>query len=822
VALAIVTLTALGIAGVVALFGPLYSFVIAPLPLPNRDQLVRLGGRIPVFNVYTRTFENRERFQPIFAHIAVYAPTTTVLRTPGADRPVVMEALVVTPEFFETVDVAPRRGRGFASEPHDARVVVLSDRLWRSRLDGMADIVGTSVDIRGEPHTVIGVMPEGFDFPGGVDAWLPIATTSYTVTGLEAIARLRPGLSLSQASAELGALGLRPAYGPAGQFGAQGPIVQPLQTYLRGDRRTTLWALWAVSGVFLLLACVGVVNLLLANGVRRRPEMLIQAALGASQWRLVRQLLTETLLLVAAGVTAGLWLAVLAGRWLLVRLADVSAGQPFVPATTALAVSLIAGVTLIAGLAPALYATGAGAKGLPAGLSGRPGAARGSSHRGLSSRGGLAAVQVALALALLIGAGLLVRSLKAQLDVPLGLRPDGVVAFGAGIPRPPELVAAQAVYRNEGRRAASVTARGAVESHRRAYYLRNHDFVSQMRERLRAMPEVTAVGIMRPTPFGYGADLMARAFGRVSTQSGAGGPDGGEDVLAISGHVDQDGFDVLGIPMLAGRSFTEEDVANAFAAQVARIATPDAPHPPVVAIVNEGLARRLWPGEDPVGSNFNLGDPTRPYVVVGVVANFHWTSDVPSDRPAVYFPHVGDVGGSFVAKLRPEASVTAFAEAVDAHVRAFTTDTPRVEVHQLDVLVSAGQRDLRIALTLLACFATLGTVVASLGVYSASALLAASRTREVGIRMALGASASSIRRLLLSQMGRVLLSFPIGWALGWALARQLAHLLFDVTAVDLATYVTSSAVLLGALIVAGLVPVLRAGTVDPVAVLRSE
>jgi hypothetical protein len=120
VALAIVTLTALGIAGVVALFGPLYSFVIAPLPLPNRDQLVRLGGRIPVFNVYTRTFENRERFQPIFAHIAVYAPTTTVLRTPGADRPVVMEALVVTPEFFETVDVAPRRGRGFASEPHDA------------------------------------------------------------------------------------------------------------------------------------------------------------------------------------------------------------------------------------------------------------------------------------------------------------------------------------------------------------------------------------------------------------------------------------------------------------------------------------------------------------------------------------------------------------------------------------------------------------------------------------------------------------------------------------------------------------------------------
>lgn len=832
VALAIVTLTSLGIAGVAGLFGPLYSLILSPLSLPDPDQLVRLGGRLPVFNVYTNALHEPERFQALFSHLMVYVPVSdraAVWQVGGSDRPVEVNALAVTSEFFETLGVAPRLGRGLAGEVADASVVVVSDRLWRTAFAERPDIVGTTVEIDGRRYAVVGVMPEGFDFPRATDAWLPIGSTTYATSGMEAVARLRPGLSLSHASVQLAAMGLQPAVSMAGEFGGEGPVLQSLQVYLRGDARGTLWTLWAVSGAFLLLACVGVANLLLAHGVRRRPELLVRAALGASRGRLVLQLLTETFVLVAIGALAGLWLSRVAGQWLVAQLTDLPAGQPFMPAAVTMVVGLIVVVTVACGLAPALHASRVSGSGLHA-IHATSASAR--SRHLLSPREGLAAVQLALALALLVGTGLLMRSLRAQVDVPLGFRADHLVTFKTLLPASPALAAADAAFRAKRGlspnratwgRAAGQAFRLALEPEARAEYYRNRLFVRALTERVGALPDVMTVGIVSPTPFTPDADSRANSYRyRVSSLAGSGGTHGAEEIWALGGAVSPNGFDLLGIPLVAGRSFTEEDVANAFAASIAHIADLTARRDSAeLAIINDGLARRLWPRVDPVGKYFKGGD--RIFVVVGVVADFSRTRAAPAGRPAVYVPFAGEARStSVVAKLRPGASVATFAAEADQIASALQRGVGRVAVQRLDTLVAAGNRDLSLALKLLGWFAALGTLVASLGVYTAVALSAASRTRELGIRLALGASPATIRGLLLSRIARLLVAFPVGWALGWGLAKPLSHFLFQVTALDLVTYSTCGAVLLVAVIAASLGPVLRAGATDPASVLRSD
>jgi len=824
-ALTIVALMSFGIAGIAALFGPLYSLVLSPLRLPQSDQLVRVGGQIQqVFNVYTNTFNERERFQSVFSHITVYAPAAGgSWRTPASSRPITVAGLAVTSEFFETLGVTPRLGRSFADEPTNAPVVVVSDRLWRTQFDRSPDIVGATFGSR----TVIGVMPEGFDFPHGVDAWFPLGSTPLSSLDMELVGRMRPGLSLSQAAADLESMGLRPGLG-AGLPGDRGPVVQSLQTYLRGDTAETLWALWAVSGAFLLLACVGVANLLLAQGVRRRPEVRVHIALGSSRWRLVRQFLLETLMLVVVGAAGGLWLSMFAGQWLAGQFADLPAGQPFMPATIALVVGLIAVVTLISGLAPALHAT----RGTLSGSLVSPVENSARSRRILSLREGLAALQLALALGLVIGTGLLVRSVDARMDVPLGFSPDDVVTFHTTLPNSPDLRAAVADFRRQNglssdgaaqSREVYAAQRRATAAQIRAEYARNRLFARELTERLAALPDVTLVGVVSDPPFTSVAAIGARAYyHRVSGQSGPQGTPVGETINAGNAFVSPNGLDVLGIPVLAGRSFSEEDVTNAFAARTASAATMEVFRGPV-AIINEGLARRLWPGADAVGKYINGGDPARTHLVVGVISDYQWIPEVRADRPVVFFPHGGDNNfASFVIKLRPGASVESFSAEADQIVNSFQYDMPRIAVQQLETLVTAGQHDLRLALKLLGWFAALGTVVASLGAYTAITLLTAARTRELGIRIALGASPVAIRRLLLSDVARLFVAFPVGWALGWTLAKPLSHLLFEVPVIDPVTYAASSGALLTAIAAAILGPILRASAINPASVLRGE
>ena len=356
-----------------------------------------------------------------------------------------VEVQAVSPEFFETMGVTPQMGHGLERESVNASVVVLSDRLWRTELQGARDVIGRSLRFEGHPYVVAGVMPKGFDFPAKTDVWAPLGAVFYDVQNIESVGRLRPGISLRQAATRLKGSGYQHG---AYKRGKDGPVLQSLQTFLRGDRRPLLWILSTVSMLFLLLACAGAANLLLAQGVRRRPAMVIRLVLGAGRWRLIRQLLTETLLLAAAGGLLGIWLSIIAGRWLETQLPELRVGQAFVPAAVLLVVGLALAVTILCGLAPALHATGTdlnsslklGSSGIKVSKAGR---------RSFTSYEFLAGVQLALAMALLIATGLLLRSLTAMLNLPLGLQPQNVAVFRTALPFLPEVTDVEENYRQQ-------------------------------------------------------------------------------------------------------------------------------------------------------------------------------------------------------------------------------------------------------------------------------------------------------------------------------------------------------------------------------------
>jgi len=838
VALAVVALLALGIAGVAALFSPLYALILSPLPFPAPERLVRMGSHIPVFNGYTNTFDERDRLGSIFINVMAYAPVmgydaeADFLAT---GRPTQVNMLAVTPEFFETLGVLPRMGKGFANERIDAPVIVLSDRLWRTAFESSDRVIGMTVRIGGQARPVVGVMPETFDFPGGVDVWVLMGTVGYASPGLERVGRLRPGFSVEQAATHLEAIPHTRAPGATGPLAGDGPSLQTLQTYLRGDLRATLWMLWAVSGLFLLVACVGVVNLLLAHSVRRRPEIVVQLALGAGRWRLVRQLLTEILVLAIGSALIGLWLSTLAGRWLQTQMADLQAGPLFVPATLALGVALTFVVTMVCGLVPALHATRVElSAALAAGASRASGLL--SRRRFFEPREYLTGLQVALALALLVGTALLLRSLSAQIDKPLGLQPDDVAVFQARLPMSPGHLAAMMKFRNEHH----MTRRGYGPRHdaallenqartlapeRRAERVRNALFLRDAYDRLGKLPNVVSVGVFSPTPFTPHAALRMLTFISAADQAGAGDP---PRVRALRGWTSTNGFDILGIRLLRGRAFNAEDVASTLAVELAKVSADDQAERrdgqsgPV--IINEALAQRLWPHENPVGKLLKDIYDQDPHLVVGVVSNFYSTADAASSGPAVYSPWTGHMLlNTFVVKLQAGASAQALSPEIDRVVNELMPGIPRVDVRDLKSLTEATQRSTRLALVLLGWFSLLGTTAAALGVYTASTLMASARKRDIAIRIALGASVTSIRWWILSRSARLLLvAIPFGLLAGWVLARQLSHLLFEVTGTDLATYTISVVLLLIVTLTASLLPALYAGTTDPVVALRSE
>lgn len=847
-ALAIIVLVALGIGGVAALFSPLYSLVLAPLPYPHSEQLVRIGGDIPLFNSYFSTFEERGRLTPIFSGVMAEAPVGSfaVQISPGRPRQVV-KVDAATEEFCETLGVMPRLGRSFAQEKSNKAVVLISDRLWRAELGSAPGVVGRSIPLEGQTFVVIGVMPKDFDFPGETDVWMLMAPGEFDRNKIEFVARLRLGLSVSGGANQLRAIPYK-RHKADGLMGNDGPVLESLQTTLRGDRRPLLWILLAVSILFLLLVCAGAANLLLAQGVRRHHEMAVRLVHGAGRWRLVRQLLAETLLTVALAGLLGILLSTLGARWLRMELPDMQGSHVFVPATLELAGGLVLAVTILCGLAPALQAArvdlNASLKGSASGIT-----ESALKRRFFSSREFLVGAQLALALILLVSAGLLLRSLAAKLNAPFGFDSRNVAKIEAVLPQLPEMTAALANFKREHNLGPQQAPTGnmvdemnrALQPARKKEAARSVLFQHDARHRLAELPEVVSVDALSPAPFSaILATFEALGYSVVPARVYESQPDPASGLFPPSVDADQrfagpHTFEILGAHLLAGRNFTPDDVANELASEQA---TPGEQKTMLrVVIVSDALARRFWPSESAIGKKIYAPDAR---TIVGVVSDFRDNFD-PVILPAIYSPYTGSGGGaSFVVKLRPGASFVHFKSDADRvltemepglphldeardHGMLFDVTGPALEVEDVHALASEVPFTLRLALKLLGCFAGMGVIVAGLGVYAVAALMAAARAREVGIRIALGAETGRILRLALWRSVRIALAaLPVGLFASWVLARSLSHLLYQVGAADPVTYVASSAFLLVIALLAGLLPALRAASTDPAIALRYE
>jgi putative ABC transport system permease protein len=803
VALAVIALLALGSGGLVSVFLPLRSIVLTPLPFPDSSRLVVVSSR--VFDYTSASFPNRTSLDSIFGAIAAYRPKQATLSSGGA--PVRVEMAAVTPGFFATLAAAPHRGRDLAQSPSESLDTVVGYELWQTRLSGASDLSGCGIVLDGDRFRVVGVAQPGFDFPNGAQMWIP----SQASVGEEAgdwtvVGRLRPGITLGQAFARLKVLA------NAGTPSAETEPLQRLDTHLLGERRSLLGMLWAVSALFLLLACAGVTNLLRARGLRRRQEMATRLAVGASRGGLVRQSLTETSVLAFAGASVGFGLSALGVRLLNVTWPTIRGGPDGLlsAGSAVLMLAIVTAATLLCGIVPALDATR---------TSGR--AVLCTTARTITERPRLwvsvpevlTGAQLALAVVLLVCAALLLRSLTEKLRVPLGFDPRGVIVLRAYIPPSTELLSARRqtprVYDSNDpdvdRILRGPTARRAERN--RAWYAAAIDSIA-------ATPGVASVGNIIPAPFEKRQYALVAVF-QIDPKSRQKVAKGTPTLVRLAS---ADTFRVLGVPLLAGRTFSPQEV---LAPRMLRSIFGQSDRVDDVAVVNLTFARRFWPNESPIGREFHF---LVRRTVVGVVADIHESSEHLDVQPTVYFPFVSmGLDWTFLVKLHPGTPVAPPAAAISARLQELIPGLPPPRVVLLSDLIAEPLRGLRVGFVLLACFAALGATVAGLGVYATASEVAARRTREWGVRIALGATARDVRRLAVGRGLRVaIVALPVGVFGSWGVARGLSHWLFPIGAFDLLSALACATILFVVALAATLRPAIRAAAVDPAAVLRYD
>lgn len=780
-ALVAVATLALGIGANSAVFSLVDGVLLEPLPYADPHRLVQVWevsvhGR--TMNAAWANFEDWQRRGDGFRALAAYTSSrATVL---GGERPVRVTTAAVSRDFFPALRVEAAVGRLPAAGEHRPGappVVVVSHRFWRGHLGGAERLEELDLNVSGFPLQVVGVLPAGFDFPSGADLWYPVELTEptpyRTAHNYRVIGRLADGTDVRAARAEVEGITLAVIGDREDEYLARGVEVVPLRDEIAGPVRRPLWLLLGAAGLVLLVACANLASSFLARATGRQRELAVRAALGAGPWRLRLQLFVESLVLALAGAAAGVGLAALLLRALphlaaepLPRLDQVGVDGGVVLFT--LVVSVLA--ALLFGLLPAwgvLAAAGEGA----ALRTGRSTAGRQGRHAWRA----LVAVQVALAVLLLAGTGLLLRSLWNLLDEELGFEPRGVLTAELSLP--------EARYPDD------------------AALGRFHD---ELLTTLRTLPGVAHAGVVNHPPLG-----RWDPSGRMSVE---GGPE--PHVTASYRLVAGDYFRALGIPLLAGRTFDERDRAGAAD----------------VVVVNRALAELAWPGEDALGKRMTSGGMDKYWQeerwarVVGVVGDVRHRGPAAAPGPAAYFALRQRPGAAedVTAVLRGEGGPEALAGAVRTAVRELDPQVP-VEVGTLEDLLSRAVADRRAALLLLGGFAVLALVLAALGIYGVVAYGVARRRRELGIRLALGARR---RRLLGQVVGGSMVSVGAGLAVGAAAAltagRLLAGMLHDVSPQDPVTLAAVLLLLATAAVLASLVPARRATRVDPAETLRAE
>jgi putative ABC transport system permease protein len=790
VTLIAVAALALGIGANTVIFSVVNGVLLRPLSFPDSGRITAVLTKDSesgsLYSAYSfPNFQDIRDQNKVFERVAAYYMTTEFLR--AGDEPERMRGAYVSADIFPLLGVGPSAGRTFSPEEEKSgggRFIVLSHEFWQRRFGGDAKIVGRELTVGSQPVTVVGVMPSGFKFPVNadrIDFWMPlISSIPESARGgrgavyLGVVARLKDGVTLEQAQSDVDTIAQRLAEQyPDANTGFNVALV-PAQERLVGKVRPALLVLLGAVACVLLIACANVANLLLARATVRRREIAIRTAIGASRGRVVRQLLTESLLLSALGGAAGLLLAmwgldvlVAASPADLPRVGEVGLDR-YVLAFTVCVTTLTG---LVFGLAPALQASKAD---LNEAL--KDGSRGGGGDLGRSRLRSLLVVsEVALSLVLLVGAGLLFQSFRRLLDVAPGFDPENVLTADISVSdtKYPEKAARSAFYR-------------------------------EALERIEALPGVEAAGVVDPLPLGgsfisYTFDIAGRPpF-----------PPGDQPTSARRA-TSPDYFRAMGIPVRRGRAFGEQDKSNA---------------PPVV-IINETFARRFFRGEDPVGQRIIPGEGRTPVTreIVGVVGDVRHAGLDAETTPEYYIPYEqASVDHLTVVARATSGNPEGLAGALRGVIRSMDREQPVYNVRPMAQLLDDSLARRRFNTTLLVCFSALALLLASIGIYGVMSYSVAQRTREIGIRLALGARARDVLRLVLRQgLALALAGVGAGLLASYLLTRLMSSMLYGVSATDPLVFGAGVLMLLFIALLACLVPARRATQVDPMVALRYE
>jgi putative ABC transport system permease protein len=783
---------ALGIGANSAIFSVVNAMLLRPLPFPEPDRLVVIWETNPNLSANLRL---RNEASPAnlkdwtaqstsFENIAAFRWDDYNLT--GGDLPEQLLGHPVTVNMFDTLKTRPLLGRTFLPDEGNAnagRVVVLSYKLWQRRFGANSGIVNQNISLNGESYTVVGVMPPEFAFPAAAsELWVPMRFEGQLFESRQAHflytrARLKPGVTLAQAQAEMDTIAARLRQQYPETNTDRGVRLVSLHEESVHQLKPALLALLGAVGFVLLIACANVANLMLARATARHKEIAIRTALGASRWRVVRQLLTESVLLSLVGGALGILFAMWGVDLLLASVPKEFSlffygwdkiGLDLRVLSFTVGVSILTG--LIFGLAPALQASKFDLNESLKDGGRTSGVAAGGARRGL--RGVLVVAEVALALVLLVGAGLMIKSFIRLLDVRPGFDPQNLLTMQLSLPG--------ARYGND----AQVLA-----------------FYGQLHERLKSQPGVEGVGFVNYLPMAGSGGTTNFIF------EGRPAPPVGQYPEANFRIASTDYFATMKIPLSRGRNFNAQDRADS----------------PRVVVINETLARLYFPNEDPLGKRLLSPDGTNPSEIIGVVGDVKHFGLEDEAESYLYVPHAQNANGTLALVLRSHGDPQQMTALVRREVSALDKDQPVVDIKNMEQRLSETMSPRRLTVFLLGIFASVAMILAAVGIYGVIAYSVTQRTHEFGIRMALGAQRGDIIRLVIGQgMWLVLVGLAVGLVGAFAMTRLMESLLFQVKPGDPLTFAVVALLLSAVALLACYIPARRATKVDPMIALRYE
>ena len=781
---------ALGIGANSAIFSVADALLLKPLPFPNLDRLVAIheslaGEGIEARAVSPADFLDWQSENSVFRKIAAYRIKDMTIT--GTGEPELLNGTLVSPDFLELVGMNALKGRGFLRDESEVgrdQITILGYGLWQRRFGGDPNILGQTLTLNGRAATVVGIMPPNFDFPFGSELWMPLALTPQQMTeratrNLLVLAQLKPESSVAQAQAEMLAVAKRieERY-PLTNTGLVVDVI-PLRDQQADFTRPLLAVMIGMAGLLLLIACANVANLLLARATTRQKEIGIRAALGASRGRVIRQLVTESLLLSCLagvlGLILSMWAVDLIKASLPPDIARFMAGWKEIRIDgRVLAFTLGIGLvtTIVFSLAPALQASKLD---LNETLKGS-GRGAGTTARNLRFRGFLVVSEMALALVLLVGAGLMVKGFLRILNNFHGANPDTILTLRT--PLPPTK------YKDQGKVA---------------------EFYQQVLARMEALPGVQSAGAASNTPLNNQPNLSVE-FTIEGSPPLPPGERQTSDLMVISPNY----FKTLGIPLLSGRDFSEADGIQA----------------PRVAIISDLMLRRYWPREDPVGRRIRFNgaaEGAQWLTVAGVVADVKQSWFDRDTRPQVYLPYTQAPQAAMHIMLRTSIDPMNLAATARAQIHSIDPDQLINETKTLGRLFVDEGSPFRFAAELILVLGVIALLLSALGVYSVMSHSVAQRTHEIGIRIALGAQQADVLRLIVGQgLKTAILGLAIGLPAAFVLSRVMASALYGIVAVESSVLISFVLILAAVASLSCYVPARRATKVDPMVALRHE